>query len=183
MAKRKPTPSFVLGGVDGLQLGGNNVRAYFGDKPAIETVLIQGTDMIYGGETTNIPRNGLVLYVNANENSSYPGSGSTWYDLSVEGNDLTLDASPTFVTGTPNHFDFTDGTDAARYLVAGTASAVTSQDKQYTVCMFNTWYSSNATYRTLWRTSNPSEYPIEAQDSILTNTGTDNLGVYSESGS
>ena len=38
----------------------------------------------------DIPTNGLVLALDATSERSYPGSGTTWYDLSGLGNDATL---------------------------------------------------------------------------------------------
>ena len=118
----------------------------------------------------------LRLYVNANDAISYPGSGSTWFDLSGGGRDLTLDATPTFVSGTPNYFDFTDGTDAARYLVGGTRTPVTSQGDTYTVCMFFAYYNSTANFRTLMRDVNTSTN--QYSDFWMVNNGTNNLGIY-----
>lgn len=40
--------------------------------------------------------NSLVLYLDAANTRSYPGSGTTWYDLSSTKNDGTLIASPTY---------------------------------------------------------------------------------------
>ena len=45
---------------------------------------------------TSIVTNGLVLYLDAANTKSYPGSGTTWTDLSGNGNDGTLVNSPTF---------------------------------------------------------------------------------------
>lgn len=39
---------------------------------------------------------GLVLCLNAADLNSYPGSGTTWFDMSGEGNNGTLTNSPTF---------------------------------------------------------------------------------------
>jgi hypothetical protein len=39
---------------------------------------------------------GLVLALDAADRNSYPGSGTTWYDLSGSGNDHTLTGSPTY---------------------------------------------------------------------------------------
>lgn len=39
---------------------------------------------------------GLIMYVDAANSKSYPGSGSTWFDISGNGNSLTLTGSPTF---------------------------------------------------------------------------------------
>ena len=46
-----------------------------------------------GAEIVN---NGLVLHLDAGNNRSYPGSGTTWYDLSGLNNNGTLGASTTF---------------------------------------------------------------------------------------
>lgn len=44
----------------------------------------------------NVVRNGLVLYLDAANVKSYSGSGTTWTDLSGNGNDFLLFNSPTF---------------------------------------------------------------------------------------
>ena len=44
----------------------------------------------------NIVTDGLVLCLDAADKNSYPGSGTTWYDLSGNGNDGTLTNGPTF---------------------------------------------------------------------------------------
>ena len=45
---------------------------------------------------TNIVTNGLVLFLDANNTNSYPGSGTTWADLSGNGYTGTLTNGPTF---------------------------------------------------------------------------------------
>ncbi|WKZ24506.1 MAG: prepilin-type N-terminal cleavage/methylation domain-containing protein [Patescibacteria group bacterium] len=40
--------------------------------------------------------NGLIFYFDASNPASYPGSGNTWYDLSVSGNNGALVNGPTF---------------------------------------------------------------------------------------
>jgi hypothetical protein len=47
-----------------------------------------------------IVTNGLFACWDAKNNKSYPGSGSTWYDISGKGNHLTLYNSPTYDSGT-----------------------------------------------------------------------------------
>ena len=44
----------------------------------------------------DISENGMVLYLDASNTRSYPGSGTTWIDLSGNGNNLTLTNGPTF---------------------------------------------------------------------------------------
>lgn len=50
---------------------------------------------------------GLVVYLDAGNPKSWPGSGSTWYDLSGKGNHCALTNSPTFSNGVAN-FDGTN---------------------------------------------------------------------------
>ena len=47
----------------------------------------------------NIVRDGLVLALDAASPRSYPGSGTTWYDLSGNSNDFTISGSPTYSNG------------------------------------------------------------------------------------
>jgi hypothetical protein len=54
--------------------------------------------------TTGEVNNGLLLYLNAGNTSSYSGSGTTWYDLSGNNNHGTLKANgsgalPIFANG------------------------------------------------------------------------------------
>ena len=44
----------------------------------------------------SIVTDGLVLYLDAGNTSSYPGSGTTWYDLSGSGKNATLSNGPTY---------------------------------------------------------------------------------------
>jgi len=61
-----------------------------------------------------IVTDGLVLAVDAGNAKSYPGSGTTWTDLSGNGYDVILENGPTFVSS-PNHFSF-DGTNDRGYV-------------------------------------------------------------------
>lgn len=45
---------------------------------------------------TNIVTSGLTCYLDAGISASYPGSGTTWFDLSGNGNNGTLVNGPTF---------------------------------------------------------------------------------------
>jgi hypothetical protein len=48
---------------------------------------------------SKIVSDGLVLYIDAGNSLSYPGSGTTWADLSGQGNTGTLTNGPTFNSG------------------------------------------------------------------------------------
>lgn len=56
-----------------------------------------------------IVNNGLILSLDAANNKSYPGSGTTWNDLSGNGNNGTLTNGPTFSTANMGSIVF-DGT-------------------------------------------------------------------------
>jgi len=49
---------------------------------------------------------GLIYYVDAGDTSSYPGSGTTWTDLSGQGRTTTLYNGPTFDTGSGGSLNF-----------------------------------------------------------------------------
>jgi hypothetical protein len=60
-----------------------------------------------------IVRDGLVLALDAADKNSYPGSGTTWYDLSGKGNHATLYNGPTFSTSNIGCFTFDGSNDYA----------------------------------------------------------------------
>lgn len=62
--------------------------------------IITSTDITSVGVfKTKVNRDGLVLYLDAGNLDSYPGSGSTWYDLSGNGNNFTFGAGITWNSG------------------------------------------------------------------------------------
>lgn len=75
-----------------------------------------GSFVVEGAGLTVIPSpagfttNGLTLHLDASNNASYPGSGSTWYDLSSNDADVTLYNNPTFAAGPPKRLDFNGST-------------------------------------------------------------------------
>ena len=56
---------------------------------------------------SSIVTSGLVLALDAANPRSYPGSGTTWTDISATGNNGTLQASPTYTSGISGYFNFT----------------------------------------------------------------------------
>ena len=57
-----------------------------------------------------IVRDSLIIYLDAGNAKSYPGSGTTWKDICGKNNDGTLVNSPTFDSNNLGSFDF-DGSD------------------------------------------------------------------------
>ncbi len=70
----------------------------------------------------NIVRSGLVLALDAANTKSYPGSGTTWTDLSVNGNNGTLINSPTYTSGTSGYFRFAHA--STQYINFASASSL-----------------------------------------------------------
>ena len=70
-------------------------------------MIISGT-RLQGGtyQTLGLVTNGLTMWLDANDPASYPGSGSTWADLSGNGADQTLVNSPTYTAASPSYFSF-----------------------------------------------------------------------------
>jgi len=57
-------------------------------------------------EQQKIVTSGLVLNLDAGNVSSYPGTGTTWSDLTVNNNNTTLLNSPTFSSNNSGYFTF-----------------------------------------------------------------------------
>ena len=57
----------------------------------------------------DIETSGLVLHLDAGNAASYPGSGATWYDISGNGKDATLYASPTYSSNNGGTLSFVPG--------------------------------------------------------------------------
>ena len=125
---------------------------------------------------------GLQLYVDANNATSYPGTGNTWYDLSGNGRDLTINASQyTNGGGSFYYMDFTAGlAPAAQYVSGGTILTLpTGSDGKWTMCTNAAWYNSSGTYRNGARCKNPSSNAWQDYI-IMTNAGTNDLGAYTD---
>lgn len=68
-----------------------------------------------------IVKNGLVLHLDAGDTASYPRTGTTWYDLSGNGNHATLYNSPTWSNTNGGTFTF-NGTNQYAACGAGFAN-------------------------------------------------------------
>jgi hypothetical protein len=73
--------------------------------------------------TSGIVTDGLILHLDAANPASYPGSGTTWYDLSGVGNNFTLDAvGLTYNSGV---FDLTNAGGAFKTNMSGLVATCT----------------------------------------------------------
>ena len=80
---------------------------------------------------TSIVTNGLVLYVDAANKKSYPGSGTTWTDLSGNGNNITLGSSVSFVNSFAGVLNFPQNADGY-----GRNTSMNLSSSNYTVMSF-----------------------------------------------
>ena len=86
-----------------------------------------------------VVRDGLSVHLSANDPASYPGTGSTWFDISGNGKDFTLANAPTFSSNGGGSFTFNGGDQyaysAQRVPATGNGSASVS---------WAAWVSPNA---------------------------------------
>lgn len=95
------------------------------------------------GYNPKIVTDGLVLCLDAGNTKSYPGSGTTWYDLSGRGNHHTLTGSPTWSAG---KFTLVDNSGQGFTRASSIVGASSS-------CTVVVWYSTTDTQE-LWARGN-----------------------------
>jgi len=103
-------------------------------------MIIQGVSLngvtVIDMDTPTFVTSGLQLYLNASNSTSYPGTGTTWTDLSGNSNNGTLVNSPVY-TASPGYFTFNLAND--RYvLTSGTISSLSA-------ATFIAWVNSSQT--------------------------------------
>lgn len=108
--------------------------------------------MPLGARKTNnskqIVRSGLVLHLDAARPASYPGSGTTWTDLSGQGNNGTLTNGPTYSSANGGSIVF-DGSDD--YVTLGTPPQLNQVQVPLTMCAWaKIYYVKDPPSRTIW---------------------------------
>ena len=98
----------------------------------------------FGGP--DIITDGLVLSLDAASARSYPGSGSTWSDLSGNGHDFTIEATG-FTYNAGGWFDMADG---------GMTNGDNITDS--TTCTFVFWIRTTDTQSLFWTDDNANSY-------------------------
>jgi hypothetical protein len=99
-----------------------------------------------------IVTDGLVLCLDAADRNSYPGSGSTWYDLSGQSNDFTING-PTFSSLNNGCFSFNGSAD---YMRKTTSGIITNS------VTIETWFylSQTKSYHGIFGSSNTERYEM-----------------------
>jgi hypothetical protein len=117
--------------------------------------------------TKGVVQSGLVLNLDAGVNASYPGTGTTIYNL-VGNNNHILRNAATYVT--LNGVPCFDCTASSSYISPVTTNQILPTTG-YTYLAWARMKSSNAEWRTLWRTT-PDDHPL------LVQSGGTALGMY-----
>jgi hypothetical protein len=89
----------------------------------------------------DIVQDGLALELDAADRNSYPGSGTTWFDLSGNNNTGTLTNGPTFNSGNAGSIVF-DGVDD--YILGTSATNLNFGTGNFTLCA---WFKTNTSVR------------------------------------
>lgn len=90
---------------DGLRKTVQDYKVYFGTDKGYRFSTIPVPESIVAPiQTSGVVEYGLKTYLDAGNASSYGGSGTTWYDLSGNGNNGTLVNSPSFTSGDSGYF-------------------------------------------------------------------------------
>ena len=125
---------------------------------------------------------GLVLSVDAADKTSYPGSGTTWTDLSGNGNDGTFAGDPTFNSNYGGIIDF-DGSgdyitisDSSDWNIGTSDFAIEmwiNSDENGSFALFNHYESSNVDLRIIHHDVlgllfyvNNTTYPTNGQSAV-----------------
>lgn len=116
-------------------------------------------------KTVGIVQNGLVLHLDAGNTASYPGTGTTWTDLSGNAYNFNINTSAYSTSGGIAHMNFEGSFGAAKR----------TSDVPYfsngTIMCFTTIKNSTSNWRTLTRGA------LSDHQAIIEN-GQNNLGMY-----
>lgn len=99
----------------------------------------------------NIVRDGLIVHYDAASKKSYPGTGTTWYDLSGNGYNVTLNSASIWSDqGQQSFMDFENG--IAKYLPGGSLTNIPGTDTPaITIIIFSTIKLPDGDWKTLVR--------------------------------
>jgi hypothetical protein len=113
-----------------------------------------------GFNQQDIVKDGLVLWLDANDKTSYPGTGTTWRDLSRGGNNGTLTNGPTYNSANGGSIVF-DGVDD--YVSCGNSSSL--QLNQGTISSWLKTSSPGSSFRGIITKQN--NYGLFLENSVL----------------
>lgn len=126
----------------------------------------------------SIVTNGLVLALDAANPKSYPGSGSTWFDLSGNGNNLTLVNSPTFSSSYGGCFTF-NGSNQRAYIPNASCSSNFKTMTSYSSVAVIKSLNSDTAWHTLYSFGDSSNFLDMWQRATTRVYGSDGTQLYS----
>ena len=125
---------------------------------------------------------GLVLALDAGDKNSYPGSGTTWYDYSGNGNNGTLINGPTFSSANGGNIIF-DGTDDYLKIDYLTSYLNNSTPVPFTISIW-VKFTSLVSRSGVWGKNDAIEFgPINTADITLWSANSSTAIAYSISNS
>ena len=125
------------------EFGGSNpigINEYYGVASGVPASGTISFDDFYGKSAFSL--SGLIFHVDAGITSSYPGSGTTWTDISTSGLTGTFPSDITFSSSDGGSLSF-PGTGAGRYVSFGASSATVLNG--LTEITVEIWFKSDAT--------------------------------------
>lgn len=124
---------------------GGEYSQYFNGKLGVVRIYrkaLNSAEILTNYNTTKELYDGLEVKLDASNNISYPGSGTTWSDVSGNGNHATLTNGPVFNSSNGGQFFF----DGVNDFASGGAITSTSGNNSRTVIL---WYKSTANRNTV----------------------------------
>ena len=118
----------------------------------------------------SIIRGGLVLALDAANVRSYPGTGTTWTDLSGNGYNFAVNASAYSTADGIPHMNFEGSYGAAKRIVNGSLTDVPNAQNG-TVMVFSSILNSTGNWRTLLRGAG-------SDHQVIVEAGSNRLGMY-----
>lgn len=133
---------------------------------------LNNTELYLNGSWRYIPdivRNGLILHLDAAEPASYPGTGTTWFDLSGNGNNGTINAGVTH--NSAGYFTFS-GTANGSVTLPLLSPATTN------ITMLALVNVSASTIGTVFYNGNSGGYGFGVGGTEFNNVGNDAIGLF-----
>lgn len=114
--------------------------------------------------TSRIISSGLVLHLDAGDTASYPGSGTTWTDLSGSGYNFTVQSGSWVNAGAASYFNFSGSYSCAKRVVGGVLTDVPASSDA-TIMVFSSILNSTSNWRTMIRGASQDHQVIIQQSS------------------
>ena len=116
-----------------IYLGTTEIGAEYVDSYSLGRIY-QGTQIVQGGYSIDY---GTYAYWDASNPNSYPGSGSTWFDLSGNGNNLTLTGSVNFTANNGGVFNFSGSAISTSAAIRSNPSTFNTESQVTFIAWFN----------------------------------------------